>query len=112
MIKLALLRFSFDRKAHGLSLLNANKFYRTLYGYHNSSHYGRYHHWVNGFIDEIDGKKIASSMILIPKENLITLITFLKENGAEVHIVADELLMEKEQFEKIISMGKEALTPK
>lgn len=112
MIQTSLLRFSFDRKALCLSVAEANKFYRRLYGYHNSSHYGRYHHWVNGFIDEIDGKKIASSMILIPKDNLITLTTFLEKNGAEVHIVADELLIEKEQFEKIISMGKEAFTPK
>ena len=112
MIRIALLRFSFDRKALGLSLLKANKFYRTLYGYHNSSHYGRYHHWVNGFIDDIDGKKIASSMILIPRDNLATLIKFLERNGAEIQIVADELSIEKEQFEKIISMGKEVLTPK
>ena len=112
MIQIALLRFSFDRKALCLSVAEANKFYRKLYGYHNSSHYGRYHHWVNGFIDEIDGKKIASSMILIPKDNLTALIKFLEENGAEVQIVADELLMEEEEFEKIISMGKEVLTPK
>jgi len=112
MIRTSLLRFSFDRKALCLSVAEANKFYRTLYGYHNSSHFGRYHHWVKGYIDEIDGKKIASSMILIPKDNLTALIKFLEKNGAEVQIVADELLIEKEQFEKIISMGKEALTPK
>ena len=112
MIQTSLLRFSFDRKSLCLSVAEANKFYRTLYGYNNSSHFGRYHHWVKGYIDEIDGKKIASSMILIPKDNLTVLIKFLKKNGAEVQIVADELLIEKEQFEKIISMGKEALTPK
>lgn len=112
MIRIALLRFSFDRKALGLSLLKVNKFYRTLYGYHNSSNYGRYHHWVNGFIDEIDGKRIASSTILVPKDNLAPLVELLEKSGAKVQIIADGLLIKEEQFEEIISMGKEALTPK
>ena len=112
MIQLALVRFSFDRKALGLSLLKANKFYRTLYGYHNSSHYGRYHHWVNGFIDDIDGKKIASSMILLPNDNITILTNYLEEHGSEVQIVVDKFFMEEKEFDKIISMGKEAFTPK
>lgn len=112
MKRIALLRFSFDRKALSLSLLKANKFYRTLYGYHNSSHYGRYHNWVKGFIDDIDAKKISSSAILVPIDNLTVLTNFLEESGAEVEIIVDELLMDEEKYDYIISMGKEVLTPK
>lgn len=112
MKRIALLRFSFDRKALGLSLLKANKFYRTLYGYHNSSHYGRYHNWVKGFIDDIDAKKISSSTILVPKDDLNALVEFLEDNGANIDLIADELLIDDEKYDDIISMGKEVLTTK
>jgi hypothetical protein len=112
MERISLIRFSFDRKALGIPLTKANKFYRTLYGYHSSSYYGKYHNWVAGFIEEIDAKKISSSTIMLPFDKLDILIKFLEENGAKVEIITDELFIEKERYQKIISMGKEVLTPK
>ncbi len=112
MIKISLIRFSFDRKALGLSVAETNKFYRNLYGYHSSSNYGRYHHWVDGFISEVDGKKIASSMIIVPRKNRNRLCRYLEENQAVVQIVADEMHIDELNFKKIVSMGKEGFSQK
>ena len=110
MKKISLIRFSFDRKALGLSVAETNKFYRKLYGYHSSSNYGRYHHWIDGFINEVDGKKIATSMIIVPKKNRNNLCKYLEENRAVVQIVVDEMLIEELVFETIVSMGKEGFS--
>ncbi len=69
MLRVVLLRFGFDRKKLGLDVKDANKFYRKLYGYHSCSCWGRYHHWVDGLLSEIDGKKIGKSLIMIPADN-------------------------------------------
>ena len=106
MLKIALLRFKLDRKGHGLSMADTNKFYRKLYGYHSCSYYGKYHHLVEGLVDELNGKKIANSAIMIPLENLRVLKEYLADNGAIVEIISEKILIEQEEFEKIKSMGK------
>lgn len=106
MLKIALLRFKFERKRLGLSMAETNKFYRKLYGYHSCSYYGRYHHLVEGLLDELNGKKIANSAIIIPMENLKILKKYLEENSAIFEIISDKIFIEQEEFENIKSMGK------
>ena len=106
MLKIALLRFKLDRKSIGLSMAEANKFYRRLYGYQSCSHYGRYHHQVKGLLDELNGKKIANSAIMIPMENLKILTEYLEGNGAIVEIISEKIFIEQMAFENIKSMGE------
>lgn len=112
MLCVVLLRYNLDRKRLGLSSGNVNRFYRKLYGYHSCSYYGKYHHWVNGFLDEINGKKVSNSSILIPDINLTQLKEYLEDYGATVEIISDKLFIDDAEFPKIKSMGKKVQTPK
>jgi len=112
MFRVVLLRFSFDRKKLGLSSGDVNKFYRKLYGYHSCSHYGTYHHWINGFLDDVNGKKVSNSSILVPDICLARLTEYLENNDAIVEVITDKLFMEEAEFAKIHSMGKGLATPK
>ena len=110
MLRVVLLRFKLDRNA--LSSGEVNRFYRKLYGYHSCSFYGKYHHWINGLLDEANGKKVSNSTILIPDINLTQLKEYLEDNGATVEIISDKLFINEKEFARIKSMGKVALTPK
>ena len=112
MKQLVLVRVDLDRKELGMTPGDANKFFRRLYGYHSCSHYGRYHHWVNGFLDEIDGKRIATGAVLIHEKSFIRLNKYLKDAGATMDIVSDKVFMEKDEFDQLISMGKKSMTNK
>ena len=107
MFKFVLLRFRLDRKALGLSSGDVTKIYRKLYGYDNRSHYGRYRHWVGGVMDEVKGKKVGGGNILVPSKNIDRLLKFLDENNAIVDTISDRIFMEEEDFDRIISMGKD-----
>lgn len=112
MQRFVLVRVDLDRKKLGLTPGDANKFFRRFYGYHSCSHYGQYHHWVEGFLDEIDGKRVASGAILIPEKNFISLKKYLDDAGATMDIVSDRLFMESKDFDQLISMGKKGKTKK
>lgn len=112
MIQLVLLRFKFDRKTLKMTSKDANKIARQLFGYHSHSFYGKYHHWVNGLLDEIDGKRIGAGTILVPRNAVNQLKNFLENNNAIYEIISSKLFMKKEDFLKIKSMGKDVLTQK
>lgn len=112
MKHLILVRVDLNRKELGMTPGDANKFFRRLYGYHSCSHYGKYHHWVDGFLDEIDGKRIANGAVLIPEKYFIQLNKYLKNAGATTDIVSDKVFMEEDDFDQLISMGKKSLTKK
>jgi hypothetical protein len=59
-------------------------FYRKLYGYNNSSHYGKYHSRVPGFLDQIGYIKYANGVILVLRENSSSVVEYLKKNSAKV----------------------------
>lgn len=112
MQRFVLVRVDLDRKELGMTPGDANKFFRRFYGYHSCSHYGQYHHWAEGFLDEIDGKRVASGAILIPEKNFISLKKYLGDAGATMDIVSDRVFMESEDFDQLISMGKKGKTKK
>ena len=112
MIQIVLLRFKFDRKTLKMSSKDANKITRQLFGYHSHSFYGKYHHWVNGLLDEIEGKRIGAGTILIPEKMFDQLKKFLECNNAMYEVTSNRIFMMEEDFLKIKSMGKELSTQK
>lgn len=80
-----LIVFKLPRKQKGLSMASACKLYRRLYGYNNSSYYGRYHTRVNGLLDTIPSIRYFNSVIIVKKEDSKKVISFLQRNNAVVH---------------------------
>ena len=83
-MKGSLIVFTVERSGKGVSPASYSAFYRKLYGYNNSSHYGRYHSRVPGFLDRIGYIKYANGVILVLKENSSPVVEYLKENSAKV----------------------------
>ena len=105
MLKVTLIRISLDRKELGLTPGEVSKFQRQLYGYHSSSHYGRYHNWVGGLLDAVKGRKVGNGMLLVPENDINRLRQFLEKSRATVEIVTDKLHIEEEDFYKVKTMG-------
>lgn len=80
-----LIAFKLPRKQKGLTMASASRFYRKLYGYKNSSCYGRYHTYVKGLLDEMKSVRYFNSIIIVKKSDSRKVISFLRENGAELH---------------------------
>ena len=79
-----LIAFTLPRKQKGLTMASASKFYRKLYGYKNSSCYGRYHTYVKGLLDEIKSVRYFNSVIIVRKGDSRKILSFLKENNADL----------------------------
>ena len=63
-------------------------------------------------MDEVNGKKVGGGNILVPSKNIDQLLKFLEEYNAIIDIVSDRIFMEEEDFNGIISMGKDEETRK
>ena len=83
-VKGSLIVFTIERSGKGVSPASYSRFYRKLYGYNNSSHYGKYHSRVPGFLDRIRYIKYANGVILVMKENSSLVAKYLEENNAKV----------------------------
>ena len=62
-VKGSLIVFTVERSGKGVSPASYSAFYRKLYGYNNSSHYGKYHSRVPGFLDRIGYIKYANGVL-------------------------------------------------
>ncbi len=80
----SLIVFTLERSGKGISPASYSRFYRKLYGYNNSSHYGKYHSRIPGFLDRITYIKYANGVILVKRENSSMVVEYLKENKAKV----------------------------
>ena len=107
MLKVILIRITLNRKGLGLTMGEVSKFQRQLYGYHSCSHYGKYHNWVSGLLDEVKGKKVGNGMLLVPEKYFDRLCQFLDESRATVEIVTDRLHIKEDDFDKVETMGPE-----
>jgi hypothetical protein len=87
-----------ERSKKGVDPAGYARFYRRFYGYNNSSHYGRYHSRVSGFLDDIRYIRYANGVILVRRENSGKVIRYLKENKAKVYQWEVEL-SKKEEME-------------
>ncbi len=83
-MKGTLIVFGLKRGEKGVSAAYYSRFYRKLYGYNNSSHYGRYHSRIPSFLDGITHIKYANGVIVVGRENGKSVIRFLKSSGARV----------------------------
>ena len=61
---------------------------------------------INGFLDEVNGKKVSNSSIMIPDIWLAHLTEYLADNDAAVEIITDKLFIEEAELAKIHPMGK------
>ncbi len=84
-VKGSLIVFTIERSGKGVSPASYSRFYRKLYGYNNSSHYGKYHSRIPGFLDGIRYIKYANGVILVRSENSDLVVEYLKENGARIY---------------------------
>jgi hypothetical protein len=80
-----LIMFKLPRKDKKIEMRSAVKIYRKLYGYNNSSFYGRYHTRIPGLLDNVKHVRYPNSVILIGKKDKKKIIDFLKENNAEIY---------------------------
>ncbi len=80
----SLIVFTFERSEKGISPGSYSRLYRKIYGYNNSSYYGKYHSRIPGFLDGIRYIKYANGVILVRKEDSSMIVEYLKENKARV----------------------------
>lgn len=86
MSKGMIIAFNLPRKERGISVAEATRIHRELYGYNSHSHYGKYNRRVDGLLDDVGGvlKLSRSQVLLVTKEGGQQVIDFLKERKADV----------------------------
>ena len=75
--------FRLARSRKGIGMSEASKLYRKLYGYNNSSYYGRYHTRVNGLLDEIKGIRLFNGAFIVRNDDAPRVEELLKKYNAE-----------------------------
>lgn len=83
-MKGTLIVFGLERSGKGISAASYSRFYRKLYGYNNSSYYGRYHSRIPGFLEGMGHIKYANGVIMVGSDDSRRVIRFLKSNEARV----------------------------
>lgn len=63
-----------------------NQFCKKFYGQETSSHGGTYRYRRKGLLDSVPHRKIIRGVIIVPEENVKTVLKFLKEFNAEVYV--------------------------
>ena len=96
-MKGSLIVFTFERSGKGVSPASYSKFYRKLYGYNNSSHYGKYHSRIPGFLDQFKYIKYANGVILVEEKRSSEVVEYLRVNEANVYRWDVELTSEEEE---------------
>jgi len=76
--------FQLRRAEKKIPMRQACKLYRKLYGYNNSSCYGRYHTRVDGLIDKINGIRLFKSAFIVKNEDVDVVTNLLFEYQAEI----------------------------
>ncbi|MCL5439953.1 MAG: hypothetical protein M1595_03500 [Candidatus Thermoplasmatota archaeon] len=79
-----LILFTLPLKRMRIPRKKAVKIYRELYGYNNSSEYGKYHTRVPGMLDRKGYIRYTKGVVLLRKGDEVEIIDFLRKNKAEV----------------------------
>jgi len=87
--------FHLPRAEKKISMGEACKLYRALYGYNNSSCYGRYHTRVDGLVDKINGIRIFKSALIVRNEDVSVVTDLLSKYQAEV--ITKKVIVTKEE---------------
>lgn len=96
-MKGSLIVFTIERSGNGVSPASYSRFYRKLYGYNNSSHYGKYHSRIPGFLDQFRYIKYANGVILVEEKGSSQVVEYLRKNEAKVYRWEVELTGEEEE---------------
>ena len=91
--------FHLPRAGKKISMREACKFYRALYGYNNSSCYGRYHTRVDGLVDKIRGIRIFKSALIVKNEDVGVVTDLLSKYQAEV--ITKKVIVTKEEAHQL-----------
>src|SRR5215469_2102135 len=62
-----------------------NKFVQKFYGQTVSSHGGKYHHHVQGLLEDIAHIKLVRSVIIVKESDLEKILQFLEKYDAEIY---------------------------
>ncbi|MHB8361164.1 MAG: hypothetical protein ACYDDC_05100 [Thermoplasmataceae archaeon] len=79
-----LILFTLPSKEKKIPAREIVRMYRKLYGYNNSSDYGKYHTRVPGLLDQKRHIRYPNGAILLESGEEPEIIDFLKKNKAEV----------------------------
>ena len=74
--------------------VEVSKFCQKFYGQDTSSWGGKYHYHRHGLLDDIPYRKLSRSVILINKDDLKTILTFLEKYDAQIHAREVKLIEE------------------
>lgn len=85
MKRATLIQFRLPRKEKKVSMGEACKTYRKLYGYDNVSYYGRYRTRVPGLLDEIPSIRYPGSTIMVRGSDAPKVLSLLAEAKAETY---------------------------
>lgn len=77
-----------------------SKFCQKFYGQDTSSWGGKYRYHRHGLLDDIPYRKLSQGVILINKDDLKTILTFLEKYDAEIHTREVKLIEEDKQSMK------------
>lgn len=77
-----------------------SKFCQKFYGQDTSSWGGKYRYHRHGLLDDIPYRKLSQGVILINKDDLKTILTFLEKYDAEIHAREVKLIEKDKQFMK------------
>jgi hypothetical protein len=94
-----LIMFQLPRSTKKIAMADACKLYRALYGYNNSSCYGRYHTRVEGLIDQLKGIRLFKSAFIVQTKDVDQVLELLEKHNAE--IVQRKVVLEKEDLTKL-----------
>ena len=94
-----LIAFNLPRKEMGISVAEASKIYRELYGYNSHSFYGKYNRKIGGLLDELGGvlKLSRSQVLLVRKEEGERVVDFLRQRRANVFNWVVDLTVEEDK---------------
>lgn len=77
-----------------------SKFCQKFYGQDTSSWGRKYRYHRHGLLDDIPYRKLSQGVILINKDDLKTILTFLEKYDAEIHAREVKLIEEDKQSMK------------
>jgi len=75
-----------------------SKFCQKFYGQNTSSEKGKYRYRRRGLLDELPYRKLLRGVIIVKEEHLKTVLDFLDNYDAEVHVREVRLTKEDEEI--------------
>ena len=91
--------FTLPRKEENIGMPKACKLYRELYGYNNTSYYGKYHSRVQGLLERLGGIRLFKSAMLVRNEDAGAVEELLKRYNA--HILKRKVILSHDDVQEL-----------